>query len=84
MGSVGPTGDGGTKGWMVGVVRLLVHGVAVDVEVEVDCPAGREGKGGVAKGAVEEGVADEMGGGVAKEVGGGVVGAVLLLEIGAT
>ena len=62
----------------MGVVRVRIHGVEVEVA----------GKGWV--GAVE-GVANDVGGGVAnvredvaKEEGGGVAGALLLLRIGGT
>ena len=80
-GTVGPIGDGGTKGWMKGTVRVLVHGVCMELV--------RTGKGvrGVAEG--EDGGKAVVAGGGATDVrvgvkGRGVTGEVLQPRIGVT
>ena len=78
MGTVGPTIDGGTNGWMVGVVSDRVHGVVTTDESE---GVTEESGGGVAN-VVGVGVVSAVRRGVASVVTGGVAGAELLSWIG--
>ena len=66
MGTVGPSGDGGTNGWMVGGVSLSVHGVAVELATGA---AGTVVTGGDVGGDVTE-----LGRGVVKLSGSGCEG----------
>lgn len=78
MGTVGPIGDGGTNGWIVGGVSNCVHGVDVELAGGAGAGEGSVGDDGIGEGLGGRGVANMVAEGVASAEGRGVTGAVSL------